>query len=122
MEQRIKKIEERLDRIEQDRDGTVENEKLLLKLAKYHRAGLQEIKAKVEQLELAQGDTNERLDQIERSLERHDRRLEGIKEDLGKLEARMGKLEDGMSRMESAQVEQGQKLDLIVKLLQPKLE
>ncbi len=39
---------------------------------------------------------------------------------MGKLEEGLGKFEDGMGRMESAQVEQGQKLDLIVKLLQPK--
>jgi chromosome segregation ATPase len=115
IEQHVKEIEQRLDRIEQDRDGIIENEKLLLKLAKYHRAALQEIKAKVEQLELSQGDTNERLDQIERSIERHSKHLESIKEELGKLE-------EGLSRMESTQVEQGQKLDLIVKLLQPRLE
>jgi len=69
IEQRFKKIEERLDKIEQDHGDIVENEKLLLKLAKYHRAGLQEIKAKLEQIELTQGDTNEQLDYIKRSLE-----------------------------------------------------
>jgi hypothetical protein len=37
------------------------------------------------------------------------------KEDMGRLEARMG-------QMESAQTEQGQKLDLILTLLQPRLE
>lgn len=65
---RLDKIEARIEKLEQDRDGTIENEKLLLKLAKFHRAGLQEIGGKAEKIELTQGDTNERLDGIERNM------------------------------------------------------
>lgn len=86
---RIDKIEQRLEKLEQDRDSIVESEKLLLKLAKYHRAGLQELNGKVERIELTQGDTNERLDGIERTM--------ATKDDVARL--------DG-------------KLDLILKLLQ----
>lgn len=90
---RINKIEQRLEKLEQDRDDTVESDKLLLKLAKYHRAGLQELNGKVEKIELTQGDTNERLDGIDRNM--------ATKDDVTRL--------DG-------------KLDLILKLLQPKGE
>jgi hypothetical protein len=90
---RIDKIEQRLEKLEQDRDGIVESEKLLLKLAKYHRAGLQELNGKAEKIELTQGDTNERLDGIERTM--------ATKSDIARL--------DG-------------KLDLILSLLQPKGE
>lgn len=89
----IKRIEQRLEKLEQDRDGIVESEKLLLKLAKYHRAGLQELNGKVERIELTQGDTNERLDGIDRNM--------ATKDDVARL--------DG-------------KLDQILKLLQPRGE
>lgn len=79
---RLDKIEQRLDKLEQDRDGAIENEKLLLKLAKFHRAGLQELNGKTERLELAQGDTNERLDGIDRKLD-----TLATKDDIARLEA-----------------------------------
>lgn len=86
---RLDKIEQRLEKLEQDRDGIVESEKLLLKLAKYHRAGLTELNGKLEKVELTQGDTNERLDGIDRNM--------ATKDDVARL--------DG-------------KLDVILKLLQ----
>lgn len=120
IEQRFKKIEERLDRIEQDHGGIVENEKLLLKMAKYHRAGLQELKGKAEQIELTQGDINERLDYIERSLERHGRHLESIEQTQGTHTEVLGKLVDlseshtkHFDRIEAAQDEHNRRLDRI---------
>jgi septation ring formation regulator EzrA len=89
---RIDKIEQRLTQLEQDRDGIVESEKLLLKLSKYHRAGLQELNGKAEKIELTQGDTNERLDVIERNM--------ATKDDVARLD---GKLDEILRLMQRGQ-------------------
>lgn len=95
-EQRFNKIEQRLDSLEQDRDGIVESEKILLKLARLHRISLQELKA---QLELDMGDVRERFDGIERKVETIERKIETIertmvtKDDITKVEARMGSMD-----------------------------
>ena len=94
IEQRVTKIEQRLSNLEQDRDGIVESEKLLLNLARYHRVGLQEINAKVDRIELDLGDMRERFDTVEQAI----------------------------NTIERTQSEQGQKLDLILQLLQKKGE
>jgi hypothetical protein len=70
--------EQRIQKLEQDRNDIVESERLLLRLSRYHRAGLQELNGKVERLELLQGDTNERLDKIERLQEEHSKRFDTI--------------------------------------------
>jgi ubiquinone biosynthesis protein UbiJ len=81
---RLDKIEQRLEKLEQDRDGIVESEKLLLKLSKYHRAGLQELNGKVERIELTQGDTNERLDGIDRDM--------ATKDDVARLDGKLDQI------------------------------
>lgn len=80
-EQRFNKIEQRLDQLEQDRDGIIESEKLLLKLARLHRISLQELKA---QIELDMGDMRERLDTIERTM--------ATKEDVAELKGNITEL------------------------------
>lgn len=83
MEQReINEIKKRLEALEQDRDGIVENEKLLLTMARFHRAGLKVLDAKVDRIELAQGDANERLDKIEQKLKSYDKRFDNIDDKL----------------------------------------
>jgi chromosome segregation ATPase len=101
----IEELERRIQKLEHDHSDIVESEKLLLKLSKYHRAGLQELNGKVERLELIQGDTNERLDKIERALEGYDKRFDRIeatmatKQDLSKLGGRFDKLEATQSEI-----------------------
>jgi chromosome segregation ATPase len=80
---RIENLERRVERLEQDRDGIVEGEKLLLKLSKYHRAGLQELNGKAERLELLQGETNERLDGADQTLKRYEGYFKDIEQKQG---------------------------------------
>lgn len=67
IEQRFNKLEQRLEKLEEDRNGIVESEQLLLKLARLHRISLQELKA---QIELDMGDIRERLDTVERKIDK----------------------------------------------------
>lgn len=107
----IEELERRIQKLEHDHSDIVESEKLLLKLSKYHRAGLQELNGKVERLELIQGDTNERLDKIERALESYDKRFDRIeatmatKQDLSKLEGHFDQLEARFDKLEAVQSE-----------------
>jgi predicted nuclease with TOPRIM domain len=78
----FEELKRTVKKLEQDHSDIAENEKMLLKLAKYHRAGLQELNGKIERLELAQGDTNERLDKIERTQEGHNKRFDHIDQTL----------------------------------------
>jgi chromosome segregation ATPase len=114
----IEELERRIQKLEHDHNDIVESEKLLLKLSKYHRAGLQELNGKIERLELIQGDTNERLDKIERTLESYDKRFDRIeqrfdrveatmatKQDLSELEGRFDQLEARFDKLEAVQSE-----------------
>src|SRR5690242_15547843 len=101
IEQRLEKDEERLQKLEGDRDNIVESEKLLLKMARYHRAGLQELRAN---MEIEMGDIRERFDAIERNM--------ATKEDIAELKAEYG----GMLK------EHGEMLKEILQLLKPRLE
>lgn len=93
-EQRFNKIEQHIEKLEQDRDSIIESEKTLLKLARLHRISLQELKA---QLELDIGDVRERFDIIERRIDSVERRIDGIEhkieEDITKVEIRMDSME-----------------------------
>lgn len=73
----IDNLERRIEKLEQDRDGIVENEKALLRLARYHRAALQELNTK---LEVEMGDVRERFDTIERGQAETNKRLSTIEE------------------------------------------
>jgi VIT1/CCC1 family predicted Fe2+/Mn2+ transporter len=74
-------LEKRVEKLEEDRDGVVENARLLLRLARYHRAALQELKAG---FDVEAGDTRQRFDMIEQKLSEHDKRFDEID---GKLDA-----------------------------------
>ena len=102
-EQRFNKIEQRLDRLEQDRNGIVENEKILLRLARLHRLSLQELKV---QLELDIGDLRERSDTIERKV--------------CVIEQTMAELRDEMSTVKATQDEHGELLKQILARLDPR--
>jgi hypothetical protein len=78
----FEELKQTVKKLEQDRNDIAENEKMLLKLAKYHRAGLQELNGKLERLELVQGDTNERLDKIEHLQVEHNKRFNHIDQTL----------------------------------------
>lgn len=69
--------EQRLKKLEDDRNSIVESERLLLRLARLHRVSLQELKA---QFEVEAGDTRQRFDTIEQKLQEHDKRFDGIEQ------------------------------------------
>jgi len=111
MEQRIEKIEQRLEKdegriqkLEEDKDDIVESEKLLLKMARYHRAGLQELRAN---MEIEMGDIRERFDTIERNM--------ATKEDVADLKATQSEHGDLLK-------DHGDLLREILQLLKPRLE
>jgi len=66
-------------KLEQDRDDLAQNERLLLRLAKYHRAAFQEFNAK---FELEMGDVRERFDTLERGQQDLKQDVNVIKEDM----------------------------------------
>jgi hypothetical protein len=67
--------EQRLKKLEQDRNDIIASERLLLRLSRYHRAALQELKAN---FELEAGDTRQRFDSIEQTLSEHSKRFDTI--------------------------------------------
>jgi len=115
-EQRFNKIEQRLDTLEQDRDGIVESEKILLKLARLHRISLQELKA---QLELDMGDVRERFDIIERKVETIERKVETIERKVETIERTMV-TKDDFTKVETRMGSMDSKIDQILQLLEPK--
>jgi len=122
-EQRFNKIEQRLDTLEQDRDGIVESEKILLKLARLHRISLQELKA---QLELDMGDVRERFDIIERKVETIERKVETIERKVETIERKVETIErtmvtkDDFTKVETRMGSMDSKIDQILQLLEPK--
>jgi|ERR1041385_296082 hypothetical protein len=113
MEQRD--FNERLRKLEEDRDGIVENEKLLLRLARYHRAGLQELNGKAEKIELTQGDTNERLDGIEQTLKEQGKRFGDVEYQVKDLHTKI----NAQHRQSEARLDAlDGKMDQIIALLQ----
>jgi methyl-accepting chemotaxis protein len=69
--------EQRIQKLEQDRNDIVESERLLLRLARLHRVSLQELKA---QFEVEAGDVRQRFDTIEQMVSAHDKRFDSIEQ------------------------------------------
>ena len=102
-----KSVEERLYDLEQLFGEIIKNETELIKLSKQHRLNLQQTSSGVNSLQLDMGDVRERFDSIP------------TKETI---DAYQGENRERFDSIERAQNEQGQKLDLIVTLLRPRLE
>jgi chromosome segregation ATPase len=80
-QERFRKIEEHIGKLEEDRNGMIESEKLLLKMARLHRIGLQELRASVE---VDIGDLRERLDAVERKVDKIEATLKATQSELTK--------------------------------------
>lgn len=104
-------LEERVADLEKLFGEIIKNEQELIKLSQRHRFNLQQISGGVNGLTLDMGDVRERFDIIEGKMV--------TKEDLATYQAENRERFDAVER---AQAEQSQKLDLILKLLQPKGE
>jgi hypothetical protein len=102
--------EKRLKQLEEDRDGVVENERLLLRLSRLHRAALQELKAASD---VEAGDTRQRFDTIEQKLSEHDKRFDGI-------EATQAAHTDVINKLVVLAELHDKKLDTIIGFLEPK--
>jgi chromosome segregation ATPase len=110
IEQRFNKIEQRLDSLEKDRNGLVENEKILLRLARLHRLSLQELKV---QLELDIGDLRERFDTFER-------KVGVIEQTMAELRDEVSTAKGEISTVKATQGEHGELLKQILARLEPK--
>jgi len=82
-------LEERVKKLEEDRDVLLANETLLLRLARYHRIALQELKAN---FDVEAGDARQRFDHIEQTLEAHGKRFDHIDEKLDQHTEVLGKI------------------------------
>ena len=80
MQERINKLEKRIEKLEGEGNDVVKVATEGLRLAKLTRLEGQETKAIVGRVELIQGDTNERLDTIERTLESYDKHFESVEQ------------------------------------------
>lgn len=126
MEQReLSDLRKRIESLEQDRDGIAENEKMLLRIAKLNRFDLQETKVRTERVELFQGDTNERLDRIEQTLEKQGKRMEHSEavqaehsESFDRLEHRIDGLSEAVDGLGKRVGSMDEKLDKVLQLLQ----
>jgi chromosome segregation ATPase len=106
-EQRFNKIEQRVEKLEQDRNGIVESEKLLLKMARYHRIGLQELGARIE---LDMGDIRERFDTIERTMVTKDDLAE-LRGNLAELRGNLAELRGNLAELKARQGEHSNRFD-----------
>lgn len=119
MEQRdLSELRKRIESLEKDRDDIAENEKMLLRIAKLNRLDLQETKVHVERIELFQGDTNERLDGLEQTIEKQSKRLERIEAVQAEHSERFDRLERRFDGLESRVGGIDEKLDKVLQLLQ----
>lgn len=126
MEQReLSDLRKRIEALEKDRDDIAENEKMLLRIVKLNRFDLQETKVRTERIELFQGDTNERLDRLEQTLEKQGKRLEHIEavqaehsERFDRLEHCIEGLEEHIGGLEYRVGGIDEKLDKVLQLLQ----
>lgn len=75
-----------IEALKEENQKRVEAERLLLKLSKYQNENIREILVITTRIELAQGDTNERLDTIERKLDKLDEIAETQKQILDLLQ------------------------------------
>ena len=75
MQERIDKLEKRIAKLEGERNDVVQIGTESLRLAKLTRLEGQETKAIVGRIEIVQGDTNERLDTLERGQTETNNRL-----------------------------------------------
>ena len=103
-------LEKRVEKLEQDSKDVVENERLLLKLARLHRVSLQELKA---QFEVEAGDSRQRFDTIEQMLSDHSKRFDSI-------EAKQDAHADVINKLVALAESHDKKLDVIVNLLEQK--
>lgn len=110
IEQRFTKIEQRLDRLERDRENIVESEKVLLKLARLHRISLQELKV---QLELDIGDLRERFDTFER-------KVGAIEQTMAELRDEVSTVKGEISTVKATQGEHSELLKQILARLEPR--
>jgi len=103
-------LDKRVGKLEQDGKDAVESERLLLRLARLHRAALQELKASSE---VEAGDTRQRFDTIEQMLSEHSKQLDGI-------EAKQDAHTDVIKKLVALAESHDKKLDVIVNLLEQK--
>ncbi|HEX3640173.1 MAG TPA: hypothetical protein VHV10_02665 [Ktedonobacteraceae bacterium] len=91
---RFKKIEERIDKLEQENTKSIEAERLLLRLSRMHDVNVKELLALCGRIDLDTGDARERFDVIERTLFDHGNKLDRIEEHQFKQDDRLGRIEE----------------------------
>jgi phage shock protein A len=110
-QERFRKIEERIDKLEEDRDGMIESEKLLLKMARLHRIGLQELRASIE---VDIGDLRERLDAVERKVNAVERKVDAVERKVDAVERKVDKIEVTLKAVQSEQTKRFDQLETVM--------
>jgi len=107
IEQRFRKLEERVEDIEHTFKEVIKNEEQLIRLSQRHRHNTEHLKVIVEGIALDIGDTRERFDTIERTQAEHGQLLQSHEE---LLKGHIADVRERFDTIERTQAEHGQLL------------